>query len=216
MKNSIDRIPRSIIGIVIGAGLVLTPIIAFANAQAAPTVSIGEKGNATIKNATVTVVNGSTITATTAWGGNTLTWTVTTGSSTEFLFKGGKDATPATVTVGDSINFNGALNGNGLTVAAKTVRDNSKEKQAILEKHTFEGKLNSAVGTTSLPTSFALTIGNSNFTVNVPVNTPILSKNWASVNLGSFQAGDTVRVYGSAEASNTSVIDAVVVRDATR
>ena len=214
--NIIDRIPRSVIGVVLAAGLVVTPLIAFAAMNPSPTVSIGEKGNVTVKSATVTAVNGSTITATTAWNGNALTWTVTTGSTTDFKFKGGKSATVATVAVGDNVNFNGTLGGNGLTVAASTVRDNSKEQVLPPQKHTFEGKLNAAVGTTTLPTTFSLKIGNNNVTVNVPVNTPILNKVWASVNLGSFQAGDTVRVYGSAEASSSSVLDAVVVRDATR
>jgi len=186
------------------------------SAVVAPSITINTRGDVTVKGANVTSINGSTITATTVWNGNTLTWTVTTASSTNFLYHGGKSSTSGVIAVNDNVNFSGTLNGNGLTVAANTVRDNSKEKSAILDQHTFEGKLNAAIGTTSLPTSFSLKIGNTNFTVNVPVNTPILNKNWASINLGSFVAGDTVRVYGSAEASSTNILDAVVVRDATR
>jgi hypothetical protein len=118
--------------------------------------------------------------------------------------------------VGDIVNLNGMLGSSGgLTLSAKVIRDLSKEK-VMIEKHTFEGKLQAAIGTTSLPTSFGLVSGNTTYTVNVPVGTPILAKNWASTNLGTFQANDTVRVYGSLNGSSTSMIDAVVVRDATR
>jgi hypothetical protein len=137
--------------------------------------------------------------------------TVTTTSSTT-ITKGGATGFSA-IMVGDKLTAFGLYDNNAHTLAASKIAVSVSE---ILQKHTFEGKLQSAIGTTSLPTAFALIIGNTVYTVNVALNTPILGKTWATINLGSFQAGDNVRVYGSVEANNLTTIDAVVVRDASR
>jgi hypothetical protein len=233
IKNSIDNLNRSALMVLLAGAMVITPVILFAqvssansneesntatvSSQQALDVSVNANGRTVVHGATVTGVSSSTITATTAWGGTTVTWTLATNGSTKFLYKGGKVATNAVVVAGDKINFEGFLAATGaFTVNANSVRDLSKEKSAILDKHTFEGKLTSSLSASTLPTSFALTIGGNSYQIKVAAGTPILGKNWASTNLGIFLAGDTVRIYGSVEAASTSIIDAVVIRNATR
>jgi hypothetical protein len=120
------------------------------------------------------------------------------------------------IAVGDIVNFNGALDtsASSLTVNANVIRDVSKEKVS-LEKHVFEGTLQSLAGT-SFPTTLSLLIGGANYTVNLPSNTLVLGKNWGALALSSFVVGDTVRVFGSLQTSTSTTINALVVRNASR
>ncbi len=178
-------------------------------------VAIGQDGRTHVGGATVTSVSGNTVVATTHWGGTSISWTVTTNSDTKFMYKGGGSAETSSVVPGDVINFEGTLASSGqFGVVATAVRDTSREKPAE-EKHTFEGKLVSLAANTA-PTTAVLKVGDTSYTVNLAANTAILGKNWGGSTLGSFQTGDTVRVYGSLHATSTTVIDALVVRDATR
>jgi hypothetical protein len=153
-------------------------------------------------------------------GSATLSWTVVTGSSTELLGKKGDHPalTLADLKVGDLMNFEGALaSGTSLTVNAKVVRDLSSAAQAPVsaERDIFQGTLQSLASTTA-PTSLKLATGNKTYTVNVAANTTILKSNFTATTLAAFQTGDTVRIYGSVNAADSSVIDALIVRDASR
>ncbi len=177
-------------------------------------VQIGESGRVLVRGATVTGVSGNTITATTVWGSASVTWTVN-ASNAQFVDRGGRNAGLADISVGDTVSFNGSLNtsASAFSVNATTVKNWSKDRK-VLERHTFEGKLQS-IASTTLPTNFVLKVGDTNFTVNVAVGTPILKNNWSNTTLAQFAVGNTVRVYGSVQASSTTTIDAVVVRNAS-
>lgn len=89
---------------------------------------INAAGKVIVRGATVTAVSGSVLSATTVWGGATLTWTVLATSSVHFIDKNGESehgvVTVADIKVGDVINFQGSLaGGTGLTVNARIVRD---------------------------------------------------------------------------------------------
>lgn len=89
-------------------------------------VSVNHNGKVHVKGATVTAVNGSTITATTQWGAPMLTWTLTTNASTtKFTAEGTGKTTIATIAVGDKLSFEGKLatSTSGFVVAAKAVKE---------------------------------------------------------------------------------------------
>jgi hypothetical protein len=177
-------------------------------------VSIGSQGRVVVHGATVTGVSSSTVTATTNWGGTTITWSVNT-SNAQITYKGGRDAQAGVIAAGDAINFEGTFAPTGsFAVNAKTVRDLSKEK-AVMEKHTFSGTVTSAPASTT-PTSFGFTSGGSTYTVKVQSGISVLGKNWLALPIGSFVVGDAVNVYGAVQASSTNTIDASVVRNTTR
>ena len=89
-------------------------------------VHIGDDGNVLVRGAKVTAINGSAITATTAWGSASLTWTVNTNASTNLVRRFGGDFTSLSeIATGDLISFTGPLNTTAgqLTVTAKTLKD---------------------------------------------------------------------------------------------
>lgn len=180
-------------------------------------VEIGPAGNVHVQGATVTSVSSSTISAATVWGSTTLSWNVVTNSSTQFNGKNG-NVSLSDVKLGDSVNFNGKLDSSAsaLTVTATNVRDISVAKEIkVLLKDIFQGTLQSFAATTS-PTSFTMKSGDKTLSVNVSASTQILNRNFGVTTLGTFQSGDTVRVYGSLQDATSSTINALIVRDATR
>lgn len=91
-----------------------TPVLAHTSAMATttPEVMIGGAGHVLVRGATVTAVSLPLITASTVWGGTTLTWNLT------------NIATTTQVMVGDTISFAGALTaGNSLSVAVTALKD---------------------------------------------------------------------------------------------
>lgn len=119
----------------------------------------------------------------------------------------------SSLVVGDKVvKTEGLYNNNTSTLQAKTVK---LYVDPILNKRTFEGKLDSAIGSLP-PTTFSFSSEGKTYTVNVPAGISILNKNWLQIPLTSFVQGDTVRIYGQIQASNTSMIDATVVRNASR
>lgn len=90
--------------------------------------------HALVRGATVTAVSGSTITATSMVGSTTLVWTVNVGSSTQVIASTTNSL--ASVAVGDTISFSGALRAGAttLTVDAKVVKDASKPYATVLKK----------------------------------------------------------------------------------
>jgi hypothetical protein len=210
------------VGLIAGAALTLAPL-AFAQGDKVKNfslwpgkkgveVQIQESGRTLVRGATVTAISGSTITASVVLGGTTLAWTAVTDGSTKFLDKNGRTGASNTVAVGNTISFSGSLtNASGLSVKVDTVKNWSKDS-ATSSKHTFEGTLQSIASTTA-PTSFVLKVGNTNYTVNVATTALVLQNNWTRGTLSQLAIGHTVRVYGSVQANNASVIDALIVRD---
>ena len=179
-------------------------------------IQINDNGRVLVRGLKVTSISGTNITGETAFGSTTLSWIVHTDSSTKFSDKGGKNMGFAGISIGDILSFAGLLDTttNLLTVNATNVKNWSKDN-SMFEKHVFSGTLQTTPASTA-PTSFTFTVGSTNFTVNIPTGISILGKNWLALPLSSFVAGDKVNVYGAIQASNTSVIDASVVRNTTR
>ncbi len=218
------------------AAIALTPMVGFAkndsnqdkkedrssiSSSNQVSVAINNGGRTSVTGAKVTSVSSDTVVANVVWGSATLTFTIKVSSSTSIKDAHGKNNMPISqIAVGDTVNFSGPLNTStsGLTVNATQIKDITRNntQNPKPQTHVFEGKLQSSIGATSLPTSFSLMIDSVVHTVQVPVNALVLAKNWTATNLGSFVAGDTVRVFGSLQTSTSTVIDALVVRNASR
>ncbi|MDO8551944.1 MAG: hypothetical protein Q7S01_00265 [bacterium] len=76
----------------------------------------------------------------------------------------------------------------------------------------FEGKLKS-VSATTLPTTLAVSVGGTDYTVYLAEGASVLNNRRWSASLTRFVAGDTVRFYGGIRQTNFSEIDATVLRD---
>lgn len=138
--------------------------------------------------------------------------TVNTDSNTK-ITKGDETVAFSTITVGAKISkTEGLFNNNLNTLQAKSIK---LYKDPILNKRTFEGKISS---TTSVlpPTTFDFSSEGKVYKVIVPAGISILNKDWVQIPLTSFQANDSVRVYGAIQAANTDTIDATVVRNTSR
>ncbi len=181
-------------------------------------VQISHNGKTLVRGAEVSAIAGSVITALTKWGSSTLVWTINTSGSTQFVQTGSKNGTIANIAVGDVLSFSGVLNASstGLVVTADTVKNWTKKTTPTPNVNdTFQGTLQSAAST-SLPTSLVLKMNNTNYTVQANTGTIVLGANWLPTSLSNFVAGDIVRVFGSVSASNATVINAIVVRNASR
>ncbi|MFM2414666.1 MAG: hypothetical protein RI911_359 [Candidatus Parcubacteria bacterium] len=190
----------------------------FIDARDAETgIEIKQDGTAHIRGAKVTAVSGTTITATETLGVATLTWTITTDGSTKLDSKNGKPMTLADFAVGDTITAKGKMqSGGSLALTATSVRNISKALTPVQvnTQQTFEGVLTVVPGTT-VPTSLTMNIGSSAQVVNISATTVVLNKDWAPTTLGSFVAGDKVRVFGFIPGSS-SAITGIVLRNVTR
>ena len=176
-------------------------------------VNINGDGGVLVRGAKVTAVSSSTISATTAWGSNVLSWTVNVDGSTELVpRKGENKITLSDIMVDHIISFKGDLvtTGSGLVVNAKVVKDWSIEKKEKPEQaKVFEGTLKS-VASTTLPTTLVVTIGGVDYTVNVAANISILNNLWLTTSLSNFHVADHIRLYGTVSGTT---ITASVVRD---
>lgn len=158
---------------------------------------------------TISSITGTSFVLTTA---ENKTITVNTDANTK-ITRGDTTVAFSALVVGDKISkTEGLYNNTANTLAAKSIR---LYNDPLLAKRTFEGKLTSVVGALP-PTTFTFESESKTYTVNVPAGISILSKNWLQIPLTSFMQGDTVRVYGQVQASNTALIDATVVRNASR
>lgn len=183
-------------------------------------IDINNSGRTSVTGAKVTSVSGDTFVANTTWGSASLTFTVKVSSSTSIKDAKGKNNMPlSNIVVGDVVNVSGSLNtgASGLTVDASQIKDLTRTsvQNPKPQTHVFEGRLQSLASTT-LPATFSLMIDSVVHTVQVPANALVLAKNWTSTTLNSFVVGDTVRVFGSLQTSTSTVIDALVVRNASR
>lgn len=182
-----------------------------AHPSSAVSVRIGENGEVSVKNAAVTGISGTTISATSSWGATSLAWIIQTDASLKVRGKGQGPIRIADIGVGDRIDFDGMLvsAGGSLTVKASAVTDRSLEER-LPAKTTFEGTLK-AIASTTAPTTLTVLIDGTSRTVNVAADTSILGRLWAKTTLSRFALGDTIRIYGAMNASST--IDATVIRD---
>ncbi len=130
--------------------------------------------------------------------------TVMVSDATKFM----KQRATTTFTVlktGDKVIVGGLWDKVSSTIQADTVRIQ------VEERHVFEGgRLKTIAASSTLPTSIVVTFGPFDYTVNIDVNTAVISSRWLSLPLASMKAGDHIRVYGSADGTT---IAATVVRD---
>lgn len=158
---------------------------------------------------TISSITGTSFVLTTT---DNKTITVNTDANTK-ITRGDTPVAFSALIVGDKITkTEGLYNNTSNTLAAKSIR---LYNDPLLSKRTFEGTITSAVSTTT-PATFTFVSEGKTYTVNVPAGISILNKNWMQIPLSTFQTNDSIRVYGMIQASNTSMIDATVVRNTTR
>ena len=136
--------------------------------------------------------------------GNQGAQTVSVSSST-MIKRGDVAGTFADIAVNQNVTVKGLWDGNANTIAASEVRISVAEQNM-----TLQGTVKTAPASSTAPTSFLLTVGSTDYTVNVAADTAILNNAWIRTSLGNILVGHTVRVYG---AVSSTTVDATVVRD---
>jgi hypothetical protein len=208
-----SKVAAGLIGVATLAGAAVTPI-AFAKEKTDKVfVNISQNGHVEVHGAVVTHVSGDVVTATTEWGSTKLTWTVDSASSTKMQDKNGRKGGKgknqpvrvADITVGNTINFNGTLDttSSGLRVDARVIQNKSfKVAPKTSVKGIFQGIVET-IASTTLPTTLGIQVGSTDYTVQVASTTKLLKNNLKAATFADIEVGDTVRVTGSANASNT-------------
>lgn len=176
-------------------------------------VVINASGNVLVRGAKVTGISGNTLTVTTTAGASTLSWAVTTDSSTAFVTSAGAGSSLAQISVGDTISFAGALTGTGLSVKATAVKDWT----VGVSQRSISGVVASVNGTNT-----SLVLGNGNgkdndndkddktrATIQLTGSTVIM-QNGATTTFASIQTGDKVKATGTMNADGT-VLTATMV-----
>lgn len=140
--------------------------------------------------------------------------TVTVNTSPSTVIKqGSATATFSAITAGQTVRAEGVWNNRTNTLSAQTiVISGQTPTPPVLERRIFEGKFGTLASTTA-PTTFSYTVGQTAYTVNVAAHTTLLSNGWNLITLGQMHQGDTVRIWGAVEANNLSTLDAYVIRD---
>lgn len=193
-------------GLVLALGIII-PGAVFANTHedkeskvprgSATQVTITNGGRVLVGGAKVTAVSGSTVTATTLLGGTTLSWTITTDSTTTFSNRGGSNALFSDIAVGDTVSVAGSLNsGSSLSVRATTIKEWSNGVEGVK----VSGTVSSLNGTNM---SLVLT-NKSGGTTSVQVTTAtVITVNGSSVGFTALVVGDKLKVSGAWNADNS-------------
>ncbi|MEK9176792.1 MAG: DUF5666 domain-containing protein [Patescibacteria group bacterium] len=199
-----NSLTKSISAIALTLGI-LIPGAAFADNDKSAggnngvTIAVTNAGNVTVRTAAVTAVSGTTITASTTWGGTTLTWTVTTDTSTKFLGKGEGTISLADIAVGDAVSFSGPWNpGSALSVRALVVRDLTKNPN----RADLVGTI-SAVSTSTASLSVAFHKRDRATTTVVTNSGTTIFVNGVSAAFASLAIGDIVKAVGLWNADQT-------------
>ncbi|MDO8561231.1 MAG: DUF5666 domain-containing protein [bacterium] len=202
----------SISGVALLALASLAPVFAFAednqvgkSEQVA--ISINDLGNVSVRGAKVAGIAGNVITATTVAGPSTLSWTVTTDSSTKFSISGPATSTSiAQIAVGDTVSFSGVLSGAGLNVKASVVKDSTRV--ANVNSRSISGIVQSMNATS---TSLVLRSGEDNgkgndnkktTTIQFTASTAI-TLNGTTTTFAAIHVGDKVKATGTLNAGGT-------------
>ena len=139
--------------------------------------------------------------------GNQGAQTVSVSSST-MIKRGDVAGTFADIAVNQKVAVKGLWDNNLNTIAADEVRISVEKPEE--QKMTLQGAVKTAPASSTAPTSFVLTVGSTDYTVNVAADTATLNNAWIRTSLGNILVGHTVRVYG---AVSSTTVDATVVRD---
>lgn len=184
-------------------------------------IAVNASGNVLVRGAKVTGISGATLTVTTTAGASTLSWAVTTDSSTVFAASGGAGSSLAQISVGDTVSFAGALTGTGLSVKATAVKD-----------WTLDANERSIAGTVQSVNSAgtSLVLGNGNgkdndndkdnrvrATIQFTGSTQIVL-NGTTTTFASIQTGDRVKATGVMNADGTilTATSVTVIRPAVK
>jgi len=102
-------------------------LVGTARADSGTQLSIAGNGQVIVREAKVTRISGSTVTATTGWGASSIVWTINTTGSTKFFPSGAQGAdTIRAMKAGDSVSFSGTLiAGSRFAVEASSLKDSS-------------------------------------------------------------------------------------------
>ncbi len=211
------QLGAGVASVAVASALTFLPVIASANegnknnenrpaATQRVEVAINASGNVLVRGAKVTGVSGSVITVTTTAGASTLSWAVTTDSSTAFVTSSGSGSSLGQISVGDTVSFAGALTGSGLSVKASAVKDWT----IGANERSISGTVQSV---NSAGTSLVLGNGKDNnenkATVQFNASTLVVL-NGAASTFASIQTGDKVKATGIANADG-SVLTATSV-----
>src|SRR3989344_4096384 len=202
--------------VAVASALAFLPIIASANegnkdmnrsiTNQRVEIAVNASGNVLVRGAKVAGVSGSTLPVTTTAGASTLSWAVTTDSSTAFVTAGGAGSSLAQISVGDTVSFAGALTGTGLSVKATAVKD-----------WTLGANGRSISGTvqSSNVATLSLVLGNGNgkdndndrddktrATIQFTSSTLVVL-NGATTTFAAIQTGDKVKATGTMNADGT-------------
>jgi hypothetical protein len=169
-----------------------------------------QKKNASFSGTVSSVASSSFVLATASRGNVTVVVDANTA-----IKEGGASTTFAAIAAGKKITLASGLF-NNLTSTLQATKVDIYQNKALLSKRTFEGTLKSLTASATPPTTLVLTVGSTDFTVNVPLNISIIGQNWLTLPLSSFVVGDKVRVYGAVQPQSMTTIDASIVRDASR
>ena len=221
--NITKKFGAGIASVAVASSLALMPVIALANeggknngnrsmsAQRVE-IAVNASGNVLVRGASVIGINGSTLTVTTTAGASTLSWAVTTDSSTAFVTSSGAGSSLAQISVGDTVSFAGALTGSGLAVKATAVKDWTLGAS----ERSIAGTVQSVNGTgTSLVLGKGKDNNDTKATIQFTGSTTIVL-NGAMTTFAAIQTGDKVKATGTMNADGTvlSATSVTVIRPA--
>lgn len=174
------------------AALAVTLMAPTAHADTAlAQLSIASNGQVIVKNAVVTSISGTVITAKSAWGTFSMTWTIETSGSTHFMPDAKSTKALASIKVGDGLAFTGDIDthASSPTVTASMVKDTAIERDAVTE----DGSVLSVD-----PDAGTFVISTDTGTTTVQTgNGAILTRDGNYATLADLQIGTDVEVMGS-------------------
>ena len=94
-------------------------------------IHVSDNGKVLVRGAKVTAISGQVLTATTAWGSASVTWTVNTDSSTHIIRRFGDRSNLSEISIGDYVSFQGMVVtiASAFTVHADILKDWSVQKK---------------------------------------------------------------------------------------
>lgn len=214
--NITKKFGAGVTTVAVASALAFLPVIASANegtkdknrlaAAQRVEVAINASGNVLVRGAKVTGISGSTLTVTTTAGASTLSWAVTTDSSTAFVTSAGSGSSLAQISVGDTVSFAGALTGTGLNVKASAVKDwtigaNQRSISGIVTGINSSGNSLTLVGGNGKDNDND-TDNKTRATIQLTGSTVIVL-NGATSTLTSIQTGDKVKATGTMNEGGT-------------
>jgi len=204
-----ERIQKMFGSFVLASALAAMPLVASAesvHAHSATGVFISPSGIVRVIGADVTAVGSGVVSAATTIGTTIINWLVNTSASTNITVGGSTSTSTSGIKIGDSIGFVGTLSsstGSSFTVAASKLHDFTR----VPPLHVVPGTIVSVnVGSSSL----TISKGNRTLTVQTNASTTV-SLNGTASTLASLQAGEKVRVVGTASADGSVITASQIV-----